>query len=132
MGNGENGRIRLEAEDFPLLEKMTIELREFVVPLFPLKVIEDSAFPYRYEYKHSEENSFEFIFSSMGSFTVRISKNERYKRNPPPIFYISVGKYSSSEYIWEEQGAVPFSVEPDRIKQSILQSIHKFVSSALS
>ncbi len=55
-------------------------------------------------------NSFEWIVSEMGSVTLRLGEHARYTRNPPPIFYVSLGKFEGNQFCWldPEGNIVPF------------------------
>jgi len=112
-------RLKIEEEDFLILENMSGELALILIERYDLKVKEDSAWPKRYSYSHSGLD-LEFVFSSMGSFTVRPEISERYKKNPPPIFYISVGKYLDM-FIWEDINftEVPFDQIPESLEESL-------------
>ena len=57
----------------------------------------------------------------MGSVTLRLAQSDRYRRNPPPIFYISIGKYENGEYVWEDFSATPVSVS----KEDLVMAIEK-------
>jgi hypothetical protein len=109
MGTSETTRERLNESDFAVLESMTRTLEEMIVTKFAPIPTDIHTWPKRY-LKTLNEVDLEFIFSKMGSFTVRLAKSDRYKNNPPPIFYISVGKYPK-QYLWEDQNECPVAVE---------------------
>lgn len=119
MAESKKERLKIEEEDFLILENMSGELALILIERYDLKVKEDSAWPKRYSYSHSGLD-LEFVFSSMGSFTVRPEISERYKKNPPPIFYISVGKYLDM-FIWEDINftEVPFDQIPESLEESL-------------
>lgn len=93
-------RLRLNELDLAKLNSMTRDMESFMLKNFDLKLLH-SNWPIRYLFLKNEIE-YEFIFSQMGSFTIRLAKSERYRRNPPPIFYLSVGKYFGDEFIWED------------------------------
>jgi hypothetical protein len=119
MAEIKENRQSLEERDFPILETMSLKMRDLILEAFEVTQI-DSSWPLRYRmnYKNGE---FEWVFSAMGSVTLRIAKSERYRRNPPPIFYLSVGKYAG-KYRWEDGSAVeiPFSKEVIKEKVNIM------------
>ena len=90
--------------------------------MFSLDTKEGENWPLRYHLNRTDFQ-YEFIFSQMGSLTVRLSQSERYRRNPPPIFYLSIGKYSKEEFVWEDIQANEVSVQIDSLKEEILKSI---------
>jgi uncharacterized protein (DUF2249 family) len=119
MAEIKENRQSLEERDFPILETMSLKMKDLILEAFEVTQI-DSSWPLRYRmnYKNGE---FEWVFSAMGSVTLRIAKSERYRRNPPPIFYLSVGKYAG-KYRWEDGSAVeiPFSKEVIKEKVNIM------------
>jgi hypothetical protein len=122
MGQSEIKRehLRLSEIDFPILEKKAVELMQVILTSFSYSILKDDSWPYRYGI---EKNSiqYEFIFSQMGSFTLRLAQSDRYRRNPPPIFYISIGKYENGEYAWEDFSASPV----DTAKENLVSLINK-------
>ena len=94
MGQSEIKRehLRLTETDFPLLENKTKEIMSVILGELKSEPLQIDNWPFRYSF---EKNNIEYelIFSQMGSVTLRLGQSDRYKRNPPPIFYISIGKY---------------------------------------
>lgn len=123
MGNSKSTKERLNLleEDFSTLEAETLAIREIILKIFPCDPIQTDSWPFRYLFKQ-ETNQYEFIFSQMGSVTVRIAVNELYRRNPPPIFYISLGKYKEG-FIWENFNAEEIDTTPSELKRQILNKI---------
>jgi hypothetical protein len=126
MADIKEHRQSLEERDFPILESMSDKMRLLVLDSFECTPIEES-WPYRYKIT---ENSFDFewVFSAMGSVTLRVAKSERYRRNPPPIFYLSVGKYAGG-YRWEDGDAVEIKFVKEEIVAKVKNMIHKFLES---
>ncbi len=117
-------RLRLNESDLVKLNSMTRELESLTKSIFDLKEL-DLNFPVRYLFLKNEIE-YEFIFSGMGSFTVRLAKSERYRRNPPPIFYLSIGKYSLTEYIWEDLNGNEFEISGESLKKEIFLNMDKY------
>ncbi len=119
MAESKKERLKIEEEDFLILENMSGELALILIERYDLKIKDDSAWPKRFSYFHFGLK-LEFIFSAMGSFTVRPEVSERYKKNPPPIFYISVGKYLDT-FLWEDINftEVPFDRIPESLEESL-------------
>ncbi|MBK8397858.1 MAG: hypothetical protein IPL26_21795 [Leptospiraceae bacterium] len=130
MGQSEIKRehLRLSEEDFPILEKETKDLMSLILSLYKCEIIQQEVWPYRYGVEKNNIQ-YEFIFSQMGSVTLRIAKSDRYRRNPPPIFYISIGKYPNGEYVWEDFNASPVSILKEDIFASIESSMQMYESS---
>ncbi len=127
MGESKIERERIVESDFPILEQKTRELQSSFLEAISVEPLYTESWPYRYQYT-VENYSFECIFSAMGSFTLRLAKDERYRRNPPPIFYISIGKYNG-EYIWENGDGEPVSILAKDLEKSLQQSIQKYIAS---
>ncbi|MBP7280565.1 MAG: hypothetical protein KBA66_03245 [Leptospiraceae bacterium] len=132
MGQSEIKRehLRLSETDFPILEEKTKELIHLILSSFSCETLKDDGFPYRYAI---EKNSirYEFIFSQMGSFTLRLAQSDRYRRNPPPIFYISIGKYENAAYVWEDFSASPVDVTKESLVLAIESSMKVYEDSTL-
>jgi hypothetical protein len=130
MGNSEikRERIRLDESDLINLKKQTIILKDLILSSFDTKSVQEEAWPLRYLTLRSG-TEYEFIFSEMGSVTLRLARSDRYRRNPPPIFYISLGKYSIDEYIWEDLNASEINVEKKSLLNHIEESIKIYESS---
>lgn len=125
MEQSKRDRVSIDIIDFPILESMAQGLRQEVISLFDHEILEDSKTPYRYKIK-SQNNEYELIFTDMGSFTLRPCVSERYRRNPPPLFYISVGKYSDSSFQWEDLNRELVATDKEFLKQAIWDAIKKF------
>ena len=124
MGTSKKERLRLNESDLVKLNSMTRELETLTKSIFELKEL-DLNFPVRYLFLKNEIE-YEFIFSQMGSFTVRLAKSERYRRNPPPIFYLSIGKYSDSNFTWEDLNGDEFEISEESLKQEIFLNMEKY------
>ncbi|HMV43334.1 MAG TPA: hypothetical protein PK079_20680 [Leptospiraceae bacterium] len=130
MGQGEIKRehLRLSEADFPELESRTKQLMSVILNLFSCEPIQTIDWPYRYSLTKNQ-NKYEFIFSQMGSFTLRLAQSERYRRNPPPIFYMSIGKYAEKEFVWEDFNANPLSLLESDLVKVIEESIQHYENS---
>lgn len=120
MGQSEIKRehLRLTEEDFPLLENKTKEIMRVILSEMKSEPLQIDDWPYRYQI---EKNTikYELIFSQMGSVTLRIAQSERYRRNPPPIFYISIGKYENAVYVWEDFNAIEVNTSGNELVRSM-------------
>jgi len=116
MAEIKENRQSLEERDFPVLETMSLKMRDLILEVFEVTQIENTwPLRYRMNYKNGE---YEWVFSAMGSVTLRLAKSERYRRNPPPIFYLSVGKYAG-KYRWEDGSAVEILFSKEVIKDKV-------------
>jgi hypothetical protein len=120
MGQSEIKRehLRLTEEDFPILENKTKEIMRVILSEMKSEPLQIDIWPYRYLV---EKNTikYELIFSQMGSVTLRIAQSERYRRNPPPIFYISIGKYENAVYVWEDFNASEVNTSGNELVRSM-------------
>lgn len=112
MGQSEIKRehLRLTEEDFPLLENRTKDIMGVILNELECEPLQIDNWPYRYSVEKNNIK-YELIFSQMGSVTLRLAQSDRYRRNPPPIFYISIGKYENSVYAWEDFNASEVNTE---------------------
>ncbi|MEM7181710.1 MAG: hypothetical protein AAF518_12405 [Spirochaetota bacterium] len=120
MDTSEKTRKKIEITDLQHLEQMTQELLLLVQESFSLAAVEISNWPRKYTWR-KQSLCYEFIFSQMGSFTVRLSQEHSIRKNPPPIFYLSVGKYSEEKFIWED--GTQRALDPDTLHATILEMI---------
>jgi hypothetical protein len=130
MGQSEIKRehLRLSESDFPILEERTKQIMRVILESFKCEPLHLDTWPYRYLIERNKIQ-YEFIFSQMGSLTLRLAQSERYRRNPPPIFYISIGKYENGVYVWEDFNASEVSIEKKDLVSSIEASILTYENS---
>jgi len=88
-------------DDLPELQKYAKQAFDhFILEFPPIHPLGGDEWPIRWmTYFHGEE--LEVVVSEMGSITIRLSKSERYRRNPPPLFYSSLGKSTSGSWEWQ-------------------------------
>jgi hypothetical protein len=117
-------RSRITEEDFAILEAMTKELMSALVQTLGAESIQVGTWPHRFQYKRNNF-AYELIFSQMGSFTLRPMAEAGFRRNPPPIYYISLGKYEEG-LIWEDLVGTPVTVELEELGQAVRSCIENF------
>ncbi len=124
MGQSEIKRehLRLSESDFPILEQKTKQVMSVILESFKCESIQNDSWPYRYLIERNKIQ-YEFIFSQMGSLTLRLAQSDRYRRNPPPIFYVSIGKYENAIYVWEDFNASEVNMGEKDLISSIEASI---------
>ena len=72
MDTSKEVRKKIEISDLEQLELMTKDLLQFLQKSFVLKPMQTNNWPWKYLWQ-KDKLSYEFIFSQMGSFTVRLS-----------------------------------------------------------
>ncbi|PJZ80291.1 LIC_13241 domain-containing protein [Leptospira meyeri] len=74
-----------------------------------LEIGEAIEFPIRWIMEQKGQR-FEWVVSDMGSVTLRLGDMEGKRRNPAPIFYLSLKKTDEGKFIWTdpEGNLVPF------------------------
>ncbi|MCB1156600.1 MAG: hypothetical protein H7A25_05615 [Leptospiraceae bacterium] len=100
MERSQEERHRLKESDFAILEKKTEELIQLLKANLILQEKDTSSWPKRYLWKH-KDFSYECIFSGMASLSLRPEPKLEGKKNPAPIFYMSLGKYGEGVFYWE-------------------------------
>jgi len=129
ISQGKREKLHLVAEDFEFLESETRKLLELISGIFPLEKISADSWPFRFLLSASKRK-YEFIFSAMGSVTIRPAKDE-FRKHGPPIFYMSISKYGKNEFVWEgplEVVIAPYASEIDKL---IHESIAMYEESVL-
>lgn len=134
-------KIQLELVDFPILSQVAGKMAKDIRVLYP--VYEDTLntqttsskdiegdFPIRWK-SQINDYLFEWVISEMGSMTLRLSEHVRFKRNPPPIFYLSLGKYEGNKYLWEDPDGTPLDLTLDLLKELVNQKVKLFLASEI-
>lgn len=101
-------------DDFPRLQEMAKSAGIWFLEQFPPNNSNENSpnweltesWPIRWKTTILEVE-LEFVVSEMGSVTVRLRQSSRYRRNPPPVFYISLGNTKTKELQWESPEREP-------------------------
>ncbi len=104
-------------DDFPRLMEMAKSAGIWFLEQFPSNDTSENSpnwdlaesWPIRWKTTISEVE-LEFVVSEMGSVTLRLGQSLRYRRNPPPVFYISLGKTKSNGLQWESPEREPLDL----------------------
>ncbi|GBF50054.1 hypothetical protein LPTSP4_15750 [Leptospira ryugenii] len=97
-------RERISIADLDIINEIVQKDAKLFLQLYPPiesveEILKESPFKWRFLYS---ETVFESLLSEMGSFTVRLAEHHRFKKNPPVLFYVSIGKYSGT-FVWENE-----------------------------
>ncbi len=123
MENIQRTRETIYPNEWNILENLSKNLQELLLEIFSLEELNTETSPFRYKFTH-KNNEYEFIISSMGSFTIRPIMNTT-KRKNSPIFYLSVSKYAG-KFLWEDEKQEIVQLEKENLKKLILLSIERY------
>lgn len=94
--------------DLPILRELSIIAYKWLSENFPISDHQTNfdpnselLFPIRWKTK-IEGEIFEWVVSDMGSITLRLGGIEGNRRNPAPIFYLSLLKKEGAEFQWAD------------------------------
>ncbi|MCW7469803.1 LIC_13241 domain-containing protein [Leptospira kanakyensis] len=103
----------LDLNDLPFLKEESLRVYRWLLAKFPeldtLETNESLQFPLRWMTEQKGQR-FEWVVSDMGSVTLRLGGLEGNRRNPAPIFYLSLRKLEADVFHWTdpEGNPVPF------------------------
>lgn len=123
MENIQRTRESISPNEWSILENLSKKFLELILEIFPLQTLSDRGFPFRYKFTH-KNYEYEFIFSAMGSFTIRPISSVANRRTSP-IFYLSIAKYSG-DFFWENENQEIISLEKEDIKKLVISAIEKY------
>lgn len=124
---------QIQISDFDEIKQISLKIYESLIAIFPETKSDldfgtnDSLFPKRWKYSYSNYN-FEWVVSEMGSITLRLGEHPRFRKNPPPIFYLSLGKYDDGFY-WEDLDGAIVLLQNGTIQQLVSEKINLFIES---
>jgi len=128
-------KLKIEVSDFEHLSFHSKQILKFLLENYPSKDPEDaisaedkSVFPLKWKVQISGA-VFEWVVSEMGSVTLRLAEHPRYTRNPPPIFYASVGKYEPDQFLWEDPDGNAIDLSSESGKTLILDKVKLYLES---
>ncbi len=129
-------KIALEISDFTNLNSISREITELLWKIYPnqnqsLEEILNQDFPLRWKVEVSN-TGFEWVISEMGSITLRLGDNSPSRRNPPPIFYLSIGKYEPNIFLWETPEGNPIENLLELLPKLVLEKINLYLESEKS
>ncbi|EMY63386.1 LIC_13241 domain-containing protein [Leptospira terpstrae] len=93
-----------------------------------LETIELPTFPIRWKTEQMGK-IFEWVVSDMGSVTLRLGGLEGNRRNPSPIFYLSLRKTDEGKFFWTDPEGNPILFPDPSIRKEIQNRIQLYVDS---
>ncbi|MCW7494329.1 hypothetical protein ND861_16915 [Leptospira sp. 2 VSF19] len=117
----------IELKDLPSLKEFSIIAYKWLSDTYPnlerltnFDPSSELSFPIRWKSKMNGE-VFEWVVSDMGSITLRLGGLEGNRRNPSPIFYLSLNKTEEGKFHWTdpEGNPIPF---PDPSIHAVIQN----------
>lgn len=106
----------IDLNDLPSLKEFSIIAYKWLSGNYPSlehqpTYVSNSELPFPIRWKTKiEAGVFEWVVSDMGSITLRLGGLEGNRRNPAPIFYLSLKKTEEGTLVWAdpEGNPVPF------------------------
>lgn len=136
---GNASQVQFNPDDFPRLMEMAKSAGIWFFEQYPPNDStfrspnwdETESWPIRWKIIVSEVE-LEFIISEMGSVTLRLAQSLRYRRNPPPVFYISLGKSEDGSLQWESPERELVGLESSKIRLQEKVELYKKSNESLS
>lgn len=92
------------------------------------ETIELPTFPIRWKTERMGK-IFEWVVSDIGSVTLRLGGLEGNRRNPSPIFYLSLRKTDEGKFFWTDPDGNPILFPDPSIRKDIQNRIQLYVGS---
>jgi hypothetical protein len=128
-------KLKIEITDFSSLSKHSLDMVVRLRSLFPeagmgpiLTPSTSMEFPVRWKIA-VEGVELEWVVSEMGSITLRLGAHPRFRKNPPPIFYLSLGKYEKEGFLWEDPEGNPIQNIEEKLLLLVSEKINLFIQS---
>ncbi|TGL60006.1 LIC_13241 domain-containing protein [Leptospira jelokensis] len=86
------------------------------------------SFPIRWKTK-IETEVFEWVVSDMGSITLRLGGVEGNRRNPAPIFYLSLRKLEGDVFSWADPEGNPVSFPNPSVMEDVRSRVQLYLDS---
>ncbi|TGM01483.1 LIC_13241 domain-containing protein [Leptospira jelokensis] len=86
------------------------------------------SFPIRWKTK-IETEVFEWVVSDMGSITLRLGGLEGNRRNPAPIFYLSLLKIEGVGFQWADPDGNPVSFPNPSVMEDVRSRVQLYLES---
>ena len=123
-------KVRMSESDLSYLESQVDTLIETILDSYECISEDDKSFPKKYVIIQNGKK-YEFIFSQIGSFTIRALNEEKQRLHYAPLFYISVSKYSDETFQWEEINGDKIDIESSKLIEDINKQLMFFEMSSL-
>ncbi|PJZ85091.1 LIC_13241 domain-containing protein [Leptospira harrisiae] len=132
----------LDFNDLPFLKEESLRVFHWLLNEFPKIEIPNSPtlnekdnqsnepieFPIRWTIEQFGQR-FEWVVSDMGSVTLRLGGLEGNRRNPAPIFYLSLRKSKEGKFHWTDPEGNPVPFPDSSILVEIQNRVHLYIDS---
>lgn len=115
----------LKEESFRVFRWLAAEYQDIDKMKAP---IESPEFPIRWKIEKNGQ-ILEWVVSDMGSVTLRLGGAEGNRRNPAPIFYLSLRKNDKDEFHWTDPEGNPIPFPDPSIHKDIQNRIQLYIDS---
>ncbi|MDF3820999.1 hypothetical protein P3G55_13895 [Leptospira sp. 96542] len=119
-------------EDLPRLREEAIKAFDFLAKNYPSEDIGQTTnkedFPLRW-FTKQRDTQFEWVISEMGSITLRLGATPDSKKNPPPIYYLSIQKNNLGDLEWANPLREPVHFPSDFVLDEIKKRIQLYIES---
>lgn len=126
----------IDLNDIPRLKEESMKAYQWLVEKYPhfddpINVTADDSvlFPIRWKTKISNA-IFEWVISDMGSVTLRLGEVEGNRRNPAPIFYLSLRKSEEGTLVWTDPDGNYVSFPHPTILEDVKTRVQLYLDSA--
>lgn len=93
-------RVKIDLEDLPMIQNKTLKLIDDLCTEYELVGLHQNSWPFKYLYIR-EGQKYEFLFSQIGSFSIRVINSNIPEKFYQVVYYLSVGKYDTKDFVWE-------------------------------
>lgn len=123
----------IDLNDLPFLKEESLRVFRWLVAEYPeigkmMTPIETTEFPIRWKIEKNGQ-ILEWVVSDMGSVTLRLGDLEGNRRNPAPIFYLSLRKKEEGKFFWADPEGNPIPFPDKSIHKDIQNRIQMYIDS---
>ena len=123
----------IDLNDLPYLKEESLRVFQWLVAEYPeigkmMTPIETPEFPIRWKIEKNGQ-ILEWVVSDMGSVTLRLGDLEGNRRNPAPIFYLSLRKSEDTKFFWTDPEGNPIPFPDKSIHKDIQNRIQMYIDS---
>ncbi|EOQ89832.1 hypothetical protein LEP1GSC202_1767 [Leptospira yanagawae serovar Saopaulo str. Sao Paulo = ATCC 700523] len=125
----------IDLNDLPTLKEFSIIAYKWLSEHYPkfdhqtnFDLSHEIVFPIRWKTK-MEGELFEWVVSDMGSITLRLGGVEGNRRNPAPIFYLSLRKLEGDVFSWADPEGNPVSFPNPSVIEDVRSRVQLYLDS---
>ncbi|TGL22332.1 hypothetical protein EHQ46_06350 [Leptospira yanagawae] len=125
----------IDLNDLPTLKELSIIAYKWLSEHYPkfdhqpnFDLSHEIGFPIRWKTK-MEGELFEWVVSDMGSITLRLGGVEGNRRNPAPIFYLSLRKLEGDVFSWADPEGNPVSFPNPSVIEDVRSRVQLYLDS---